>query len=89
MGHTLNSQGSGFYFYIFVLKALCIIGCQQYQEEANQACCFTLKSAVMPDGYIGFLLTLPNCKITAYTSVIYLVGCNVMYGGKKKEDVYR
>lgn len=38
----------------------------------------------MPEVYIGFLLTLPNCKITADTSVIYLVGCNMMLKEKKK-----
>lgn len=41
----------------------------------------------MPEVYIGFLLTLPNCKISADSSVIYLVGCNMMCEEKKK--VYR
>lgn len=38
----------------------------------------------MPEVYIGFLLTLPNCKISADSSVIYLVGCNIMCEEKKK-----
>ena len=33
----------------------------------------------MPGVYIGFLLTLPNCKISADSSVIYLVECNKIF----------
>ena len=40
----------------------------------------------MPGVYIGFLLTLPNCKISADSSVMYLVGCNKMFKKRKKKE---
>ena len=43
----------------------------------------------MPGVYIGFLLTLPNCKISADSSVMYLVGCNKMFKKKKERKKER
>lgn len=42
----------------------------------------------MPGVYIGFLLTLPNCKISADSSVIYLVECNKIFFFKFMDELF-
>lgn len=39
-----------------------------------EKCCYAISLY-----WIFFILTLPNCKITEDTSVIYLAGCNMVW----------